>query len=148
MFVCAHPAIDAAIRAKLMLQTVLGLNAARIADAFRVSGATMGQRLVRAKQKIRDAGVPFDPREDSEIVERLEAVLEAIYAAIGLGWSEVGSRTDASASGDGPSEALDEEALFLARLLVSLVPEEPECQGARSGSAARARSRSAAEAAR
>ena len=85
LFVCAHPAIDAALRTPLMLQTVLGLDAARIAQAFLVSPATMGQRLVRAKRKIRAAGVPFAIPPPHELPPRLEAVLEAIYAAYGLG---------------------------------------------------------------
>src|SRR5579862_3940184 len=90
MFACAHPAIDAGIRAPLMLQAVLGLDAARIASAFLVSPATMGQRLVRAKQKIRQAGVPFRIPEREELAERLDAVLDAIYAAFAESWSDPG----------------------------------------------------------
>jgi RNA polymerase sigma-70 factor (ECF subfamily) len=89
MFVCAHPAIDPAARSALMLQTVLGLDAARIASAFLVAPATLAQRLVRAKTKIRAAGIAFEvPRED-EWPERLADVLEAIYAAYGTGWDDV-----------------------------------------------------------
>ena len=62
MFACAHPAIDASVRAPLMLQTILGFDAATIASAFLVPPATMGQRLVRAKNRIRQAGIPQDPR--------------------------------------------------------------------------------------
>ena len=88
MFACAHPAIDAAIRAPLILQTVLGFDAATIASAFLVAPATMGQRLSRAKNKIRQAGVPFRVPERADLRERLDAVLAAIYAAYAEGWSD------------------------------------------------------------
>ena len=81
MFACAHPAIDPAARAPLMLQTVLGLDATSIASAFLISPTAMSQRLVRAKTRIREAGIPFKVPEPSEFGERLGAVLEAIYAA-------------------------------------------------------------------
>ena len=86
MFACAHPAIEAGIRAPLILQVVLGLTAEAIASAFLTSPATMGQRLVRAKKKISEAGVPFQIPEREELRERLETVLEAIYAAFAEGW--------------------------------------------------------------
>ena len=89
LFVCAHPAIDPAARAPLMLQTVLGLDAARIASAFLVAPAAMGQRLVRAKTRIRDAGIAFAVPEPTELPERLGAVLDAIYAAYGSGWEDL-----------------------------------------------------------
>src|SRR4029077_15371962 len=85
LFVCAPPAIDSALHTPLMLQTVLGLDAARIAQAFLVPPATMGQRLPRAKRKIREVGIPFAIPPPHELPSRLEAVLEAIYAAYGLG---------------------------------------------------------------
>lgn len=122
LFVCAHPAIDEAIRTPLMLQTVLGLDAARIAAAFMIAPAAMGQRLVRTKAKIRAAGIPFSEPEASELPERLEAVLDAIYAAYGAGW-------DALPGAEAEIAGLAEEALFLARLVVSLLPEEPEAKG-------------------
>jgi RNA polymerase sigma-70 factor, ECF subfamily len=122
MFACAHPAIDPPIRAPLILQTILGFDAATIASAFLVSPATMGQRLVRAKNKIRQAGIPFRLPEHAELNERLAAVLDAIYAAFSEGWSDpVGTETR--------RRNLAEEAIWLGRLVVSLLPEEPEALG-------------------
>src|SRR5579864_1869800 len=122
MFVCAHPAIDPAMHTPLMLQTVLGLDAARIAGAFLISPATMGQRLVRAKTKIRDAGIQFEIPQERELPQRLDAVLEAIYAAFGVGW-------DAMAGADQRGRELAEEAIWLARVLLQLMPEEAEVHG-------------------
>ncbi len=122
LFVCAHPAIDEAIRTPLMLQTVLGLDAARIAAAFLVPPGTMGQRLVRAKAKIRDAHITFDVPDASELSFRVEAVLEAIYACYGTGW-------DAATGIDPRGGDLIEEAMWLSRLVVELLPEEPEAKG-------------------
>jgi RNA polymerase sigma-70 factor (ECF subfamily) len=122
MFACAHPAIDEAIRAPLMLQTILGLDAAAIASAFLVSPAAMGQRLARAKAKIKLAAVPFRIPEADELAERLGAVLEAIYAAFAHGWAE--------AFADDPrGRNLTEEAIWLGRVVVALAPEEPEALG-------------------
>jgi RNA polymerase sigma-70 factor (ECF subfamily) len=122
MFACAHPAIDRALRAPLILQTVLGLNAATIASAFLMSPATMGQRLVRAKTKIKEAGIPFEIPGREELSVRLEAVLDAIYAAFGQGWTDPGG-TDVA------RRELAEEALYLGRLVIDLLPEEPEALG-------------------
>src|SRR5436305_15246797 len=88
MFACAHPAIEAGIRSPLILQVVLGLDAKAIASAFLTSPAAMGKRLVRAKEKIREAGIPFAIPERAELPARLDAVLEAIYAAFAEGWSD------------------------------------------------------------
>jgi RNA polymerase sigma-70 factor (ECF subfamily) len=120
MFACAHPAIDKGMRAPLILQTVLGLTAEEIAAAFLIPPATMGQRLVRAKTRIRDAGIPFGIPEKEELGERLDAVLDAIYAAYAKGWNEIGEA--------GIPEIAD-EAIWLGRLVVSLLPDAPEAKG-------------------
>jgi RNA polymerase sigma-70 factor (ECF subfamily) len=122
MFACAHPAIEASVRAPLMLQTILGLDAAAIGSAFLVSPAAMGQRLSRAKAKIRLAGVPFRVPEPEELPERLEAVLEAIYAAFAHGWDE-------AFSDDPRGRDLAEEAIWLGRVVVDFAPDEPEAKG-------------------
>ena len=122
LFVCAHPAIDPNMHTPLMLQTVLGLNAERIAGAFLISPKTMGQRLVRAKTKIRDAGIQFEIPDQPDLPERLDAVLEAIYAAFGIGWDDM-------VGADRRGRDLAEEAIWLARVLVQLMPNEPEVRG-------------------
>jgi RNA polymerase sigma-70 factor, ECF subfamily len=122
MFACAHPAIDPGIRAPLILQTILGFDAATIASAFLVSPATMGQRLVRAKDKIRQAGIPFRLPERPDLRERLDAVLEAIYAAFAEGWSD-------PAGTEARRRNLAEEGIWLGRLVASLLPDEPEALG-------------------
>ena len=122
MFVCAHPAIEASVRAPLILQAVLGFDAAAIASAFLISPATMGQRLVRAKNKIRQAGIPFRIPQREELCERLDAVLGAIYAAFAEGW------TDAAGT-DVARRDLAEEAIFLGQVVVHLLPDEPEALG-------------------
>jgi predicted RNA polymerase sigma factor len=122
LFICAHPAIDARIRTPLMLQIVLGLDAKRIASAFLVSPAAMSGRLVRAKRKIKSAGIPFNLQDNSDLSERLSAVLEAIYAAFNCGWDN----TDGSGAG---GAELTHEALYLARLITELLPNESEGWG-------------------
>jgi RNA polymerase sigma-70 factor (ECF subfamily) len=122
LFACAHPAIDRAARAPLMLQAVLGFDAATIASAFLVAPAAMGQRLVRAKTKIRQAGIALQVPLQAELRERLDAVLEAIYAAYAEGW------TDATGA-DARRRNLADEALWLGRLVASLLPDEPEALG-------------------
>lgn len=119
MFACAHPAIERGMRAPLILQTILGLTAIDIAAAFLIPPATMGQRLVRAKTRIREAGIPFAVPEKDELPERLDTVLDAIYAAYTKGWAEMGDA----------APELAEEAIWLGRLLVSLMPDEPEAKG-------------------
>jgi RNA polymerase sigma-70 factor (ECF subfamily) len=122
MFACAHPAIDAGIRAPLILQTTLGFDAAAIASAFLVSPTTMGQRLVRAKNKIKQAGIPFRVPDRADLHEQLDAVLEAIYAAYAEGWSD-------PAGTEARRRNLAEEAIWLGRLVASLLPDEPEALG-------------------
>ena len=119
MFACAHPALDAAIRTPLILQTVLGLDAANIGSAFLVTPAAMGQRLARAKHKIKVAGIPFRIPDRAELGERLDAVLEAIYAAYANGWSDPANSQN----------NLAEEAIWLGRLVVGLLPDEAEALG-------------------
>ena len=120
MFACAHPAIERGIRAPLILQTILGFTAEDLSAAFLLPAATMGQRLVRAKTRIRDAGIPLVVPEKEELAERLDAVLDAIYAAYSKGWNEVG---------DAGTPEIAEEAVWLGRLVVSLLPQEPEAKG-------------------
>jgi RNA polymerase sigma-70 factor (ECF subfamily) len=113
LLVCAHPAIDPAIRTPLMLQTVLGFDAAEVVRAFHVPPAAMAQRLVRAKRRIRTAGIPFrlPPRE--RLAERLPAVMEAVYGVAAIG----------------PAGGMTEEARWLSVLLASLLESEPEAWG-------------------
>lgn len=122
MFACAHPAIDAGIRAPLMLQVVLGLDAKAIASAFLTSPAAMGKRLVRAKDRIRQAGIPFSVPVREELPGRLATVLDGVYAAFSEGWTDPGGI-------DTARRDLTDEALFLARLLLELLPDEPEVAG-------------------
>src|SRR5262247_2440656 len=122
LFVCAHPAIDPAMHTPLMLQTVLGVDAARIAQAFLIAPKTMGQRLFRAKTKIRSGGIPFEIPQERDLPQRLDAVLEAIYAAFGLGWDDM-------AGADQRGRGLAEEAIWLARVLLQLMPGEAEVRG-------------------
>jgi RNA polymerase sigma-70 factor (ECF subfamily) len=122
MFACAHPAIEIGIRAPLMLQTVLGLDAKTIGSAFLTSPTAMGKRLVRAKDKIREAGIPFRVPEREELAARLDTVLDAIYAAFAEGWTDPGGT-------DVVRRDLTEEARYLARLVTELLPEQPEALG-------------------
>ena len=119
MFACAHPALDQSVRAPMILQTILGLNAEQIASAFLVAPATMGQRLARAKAKIKLAGVPFRVPEAEDLAERLDDVLDAVYAAFSTAWIDPASSTG----------ALAEEAVWLGRLICQLMPDAAEVLG-------------------
>ena len=114
LFVCAHPAIDESIRTPLMLQTVLGIEARDIARIFVLPESTVAQRLVRAKRKIKVANIPFSLPEPSQMAERLDSVLEAIYGAYAI------ARVEES------DDDLLQESLFLSSLLADLLPRESE----------------------
>jgi len=121
LFVCAHPAIDPAVRTPLMLQTVLGFDADQIARAFAIPAAAMAQRLVRAKRRIRDARIPFVVPERGHMPERLAPVLEAIYGTYAIDFPLV--------AGTEPRDSLAAESHYLATTLAELLPEEPEALG-------------------
>jgi RNA polymerase sigma-70 factor (ECF subfamily) len=121
LFVCAHPAIDPTARTPLMLQAVLGFNADQIARAFVIPAATMAQRLVRAKRRIREARIPFVVPERGQMPERLTPVLEAIYGAYAIDFPLV--------AGTEPRDSLAAESHYLAITLAELLPEEPEALG-------------------
>ncbi|HEX7195768.1 MAG TPA: DUF6596 domain-containing protein [Candidatus Limnocylindria bacterium] len=123
LFACAHPAIDPGIRTPLMLQVVLGFDATQIARAFAVEPAAMAQRLVRAKRRIRDTGIPFAVPTRADMPARLGAVLEAIYGAYAIDWLEVRAGEDAV------RDSIADEARWLALLMAALLETEPEAWG-------------------
>jgi RNA polymerase sigma-70 factor (ECF subfamily) len=118
LFVCAHPAIAANVRAPLMLQTVLGFESAEIARAFAVPAGAMSQRLVRAKRRIRDARIPFVVPGRPGMPERLPPVLEAVYGCYALAWPRRGE-----------AGSLAGEAQYLAITAATLLDDEPEAWG-------------------
>lgn len=121
IFTCCHPAIDAKVQVPLTLREVCGLTTEEIASAFLTSPATMAQRIVRGKAKIRDAGIPFAIPSAEELPERLDAVLSVIYLVFNEGY--------AASSGESVTRAdISSEAIRLGRLLVELLPD-PEALG-------------------
>jgi RNA polymerase sigma-70 factor (ECF subfamily) len=118
MLVCAHPAIDRAVRTPLMLNTVLGFTAEQVGRAFSVPASAMATRLVRAKKRIKAAGIPFRIPDRADLPARMTSVLEAVYGAYVIDWAT------------GPqARRLPSEALHLAEVLTTLVPGDPEARG-------------------
>jgi len=122
IFTCCHPVLGTEARVALTLKLLGGLTTPEIARAFLVSETTMAQRIVRAKQALANAGVPFETPDGSELDERLPAVLEVIYLVFNEGYA-------ATAGEDLIRPGLCEEALRLGRIVAELVPREPEALG-------------------
>jgi predicted RNA polymerase sigma factor len=118
MLVCAHPAIERAVRTPLMLNTVLGFTAEQVGRAFSMPPSAMATRLVRVKKRIKAAGIPFRIPDRADLPARMTSVLEAAYGACVIDWAT------------GPqARPLPPEALHLAEVLTTLVPGDPEARG-------------------
>lgn len=122
LFTCCHPALSREAQVALTLRTVGGLDSAQVARAFLVPASTVAQRLVRAKRKIRDAGIPFRIPEASELPGRLEGVLAVLYLVFNEGYL-------ASDGATADRRDLARDAEWLTSLLVRLMPDEPEPLG-------------------
>ncbi|BCJ47320.1 RNA polymerase subunit sigma-24 [Actinoplanes ianthinogenes] len=122
VFTCCHPALALPVRVALTLRLLGGLTTAEIARAFLVPEATMAQRIVRAKAKIRHAGIPYRIPAEADLPERLRGVLAVVYLIFNEGY--LASSGDALVRDD-----LCAEAIRLGRLLVELMPDEPEAHG-------------------
>jgi len=117
IFTCCHPALAPGVQVALTLRLLGGLTTTEIASAFLVAEPTMAQRLVRAKNKIRDAGIPYRVPQDHDLPERLKPVLAVVYLIFNEGYT------------DGSREDLCGEAIRLGRVLAELMPDEPEVWG-------------------
>ena len=122
LFACAHPDVEPGARTALMLQAVLGFSAERIAAAFLVEPAAMSQRLVRAKRKLKETRAAFELPAPDAWPERVSAVLEAVYAAYSLGWTD-------PLGADPERRELGEEAIWLGRVLATQLPDAAEALG-------------------
>ncbi|MCG8491269.1 MAG: hypothetical protein MI743_06615, partial [Sneathiellales bacterium] len=116
LMICAHPAISPDLHTPLMLQTVLGIDAKTIARLFLLSPAALSKQLVRAKTKIRDAGIPFHLPDRDQLPKRSQTILEAIYALHSYDWLD-------------PSDNFGDEALYLSEMLCRFLPENAEAYG-------------------
>lgn len=122
LFVCAHPAIDSDIQVALMMNVVLGLSAESMSGSFLMSPRAMSQRLVRAKRKIRDSGIPFVRPPDDELPQRLGCVMDSLYGAFHVGWETV-------PGGEGGSAELSGDVIRLVRLINQWIPGNAELMG-------------------